>query len=100
LWPNELPFVNNHLLSYNSIGLENYVIRLPKNQVVQIGDNANSNFKAKAEQWHRKKWAKMFDEFPHGSGTLYNIMNGPREEVIDPMPWIDLDNLTIDRTGY
>ncbi len=100
LWPNDFPFVRNHHLYYNTVGLENFITRFPKNEIVQIGENANGRFKEKAEQWHKRKWEKMFDQLPHGSGTLYNILNGPKEPEIDWNPWLDLDNLVIDKTDY
>lgn len=106
LWPNSLPFVKNHHLFYNSVGLENYVTRLSYQSHPQIGETRNQSYTDRAEKYHKRKWPEMFDKQPHhrnhGDGTLINIMNGPNPEYDDwePYAWFDLDNLEIDRTGY
>lgn len=101
IWPKSLSFVSPiGELHYNSVGLENHVVRLPMATHPQIGSRARDSFTTKAEKYHNNKWEKSFET---QEGTLYNIMNGPKfeaESLVDFYPWIDINTLGTDRTAY
>lgn len=103
LWPNELSFVHQHHLHYNSVGLENYVQRFSMNEVPQIGERSNLEFTQRAEKYHKLKWRHPFDKingYSEGEGTLENLIEGPLLESLDPFPWFDVKTLRTDRLGY
>ena len=105
LWPVQFPFVNNRTraMYYNTVGLEDYVLRLPKETHPQIGTRATEEFTKRAEEWHFRKWTHPFDHHNLEQlerNVMYNLTNGPRESEIDWYPWLDLDCLKSDRSAY
>jgi len=92
-----LSFVNQgHELHYNSVGLEEFIERFDRGFLPSIQQH-KPDFKKVAYQWHHKKWLRSFEEH---DGTLYNIQNGPVEAEVNWYPWLNLDTLQMDNSGY
>jgi hypothetical protein len=97
LWPRNLGCVReNGTLFLNPCGLENFMIRLNKGNVVQIGPKSSQKFLDKAEAWHKKKWKYEFSK----DGTIVNLQHGPMETEIDWYPWFDVEHMSCDSTSY
>ena len=96
IWGNINDITNNNRLFYNDCKLQNYIKRFDKNKVVQIGGSKNNNFYEKSNKWHNKKWKYSF-----GSNTsILNLNYGPLEEELDWYPWLNINELDVDKHDY